>query len=113
MEKPLYENSRIRIEYDLNHIGDHLLYLKKVEKGKDSDSYPERVYRIPVGCLQDIATTPMPQAEMKMAFANEEMFLEAKIVRGLHGEVLHSAIVQGYKEEEKRYRLSGLVDYNI
>jgi hypothetical protein len=93
-ERPLYQDSEIKIEMHPRSHEDHLLYL--CSWGEE-----ELNFIIPRGCLRELATTPRDRLELKMRNLNSDM-VEIAFSRGLTPDSLGLAIAQAYIEDERR-----------
>ena len=89
-EKPLYEDSQIKIDYLPGSIEDHTLLIK-----------PDGEYILPQGCLREFATTSRDKIEMKIRTLNELIVCDA-VGQRLDIDSLGLAIAQAYIEEERR-----------
>lgn len=95
VEKPLYQDEKLKIDYLPNSIEDHLLYIK--------GNNEERNFVIPRRVLSELARTPRGGIERKIATFNDGILYHLN-KQGIGVDGLHIAICQASAEEEERIK---------
>lgn len=94
-DKPLYQDTQIKIDHLPNSADDHILYID--HNGEDLE------YIIPRGVLHELARLPRGGIEEKIAVWNPNILFMLEQKR-IPVDGLHISICQAYMEEERRYQ---------
>lgn len=90
-EKPLYEDSKLVIDYSISHPEDHLLIIKELDQE----------YILPRGTLKELATCHVNKVSKKVVNLDGELFLNiSKSFLGV--DYFGLACSRAYIEEERR-----------